>query len=132
MSEEIKATHRRVVEEIWNKKNLDAIGEMISSDYVNHSDGVSGHEEYRGWVTMYITAFPDLHLTIEDQVAEGNKTVNRLTARGTHQGDLMGIPPTGKQIEIGGMFIVRIVGGKVVEEWGLVDVMGMMRQLGVA
>jgi predicted ester cyclase len=80
---------------------------------------------------MYLTAFPDLHLTIEDLIAEGDKVVDRQTARGTHQGTFMGIPPTGKQITVTAMNISRIVGGKIVEHWVELDTLGMLQQLGV-
>ena len=79
----------------------------------------------------YITAFPDLHFTIEDLIAEGGTVVVRFTTRGTHQGTLMGIPPTGKQVSGTGMFIDRIVNGKGVEQWFNSDILGLLQQLGV-
>ena len=80
---------------------------------------------------MYRTAFPDMRITIEDQVAEGDKVVTRWTASGTHQGDLMGIDPTGRRATVTGITIDRISGGKVEETWTNFDAMGMMQQLGV-
>jgi predicted ester cyclase len=77
------------------------------------------------------TAFPDLHFTIEDQIAEGDKVVNRVTARGTHLGDFRGIPPTGKQVTVAGITIDRIAGGKLVESWTSWDFLGILQQLGV-
>jgi len=76
-------------------------------------------------------AFPDFHLTIEDQIAEGNKVITRVTFRGTHQGDYRGIAPTGKQIKYSGIAIDRIVDGKVVEMWHVADTCGMLQQIGV-
>ena len=129
--EENKAIFRRIVEEGFNKGNLAIVDELVATDHVNHTDNVHGPEEYKQFITMYRTAFPDLHMTIEDQIAEGDKVVNRWTSRGTHKGDLMGIPPTGKQTTVTGMYVARIIGGKIVEEWGNFDALGMMQQLGV-
>jgi steroid delta-isomerase-like uncharacterized protein len=129
--EENKAIFRRIVEEGFNKGNLAIVDELVATNHVNHTDNVHGPEEYKQFITMYRTAFPDLHMTIEDQIAEGNKVVNRWTSRGTHKGDLMGIPPTGKQTTVTGMYVARIIGGKIVEEWGNLDALGMMQQIGV-
>jgi len=129
--EENKAIFRRIVEEGFNKGNLAIVDELVAADHVNHSDNVHGPEEYKQFITVYRTAFPDLHMTVEDQIAEGDKVVNRWTSRGTHKGDLMGIPPTGKQTTVTGMYVARIIGGKIVEEWGNFDALGMMQQLGV-
>jgi steroid delta-isomerase-like uncharacterized protein len=82
-------------------------------------------------VTMFLSAFPDLHWTIEDAVAEGNKVVLRLTARGTHRGAFQGIPPTGKQVTVTGIIISRLADGKIAEEWANRDVLGLLQQLGV-
>ena len=136
-AEENKATLRRVPDEVFNKGNLDAVDELFTPDYVYHDPGVPGGE-LRGteafkeqWVSMFRTAFPDLQLTIEDQVAEGDKVVSRYTAQGTHQGELMGIPPTNNPVQIMGMIISRFSEeGKIAEEWNLSDTLGMMQQLG--
>jgi steroid delta-isomerase-like uncharacterized protein len=133
-AEENKAVVRRFFEEAWNKKNLAVIDELVGRDYQGHSlppglaPGVEGLKQLMG---MYHTAFPDTRMTIEDQIAEGNSVVTRWTARGTHQGDLMGIPPTGKQVTVQGIDINRFAGGKMVAHWGEFDQMGMMQQLGV-
>ena len=88
-------------------------------------------EQYKQLVTMYFSAFPDLHLTIEDQIAEGDKVVTRWTARGTHQGPFMGIPPTGKRAVVTGIAIDRFANGKFVENWNNGDDLGLLQQLGV-
>ena len=129
--EENKAIFRRIVEEGFNKGNLAIVDELVATNHVNHTDNVHGPEEYKQFITMYRTAFPDLHMTIEDQIAEGDKVVNRWTSRGTHKGDLMGIPPTGKQVTVMGIYVARIAGSKIVEEWGNFDALGMLQQLGV-
>jgi steroid delta-isomerase-like uncharacterized protein len=134
MSEENKAVARRIVEEVWNKKNLDAIDELIAADYVDHTlpPGVpAGREGARAFIGTYLNAFPDVKLTIEDMITEGDKVVTRWTATGTHTGELMGIPATGKRITVTGLDITRFSGGKSVEFWGQFDQMGMMQQLGV-
>lgn len=128
---ENKAIYARIVEEGFNKGNLSVTDELVAANHVNHNDNVHGPEEYKGFITLFRTAFPDLHMTILDQIAEGDKVVNRWTATGTHKGELMGIPPTGKQMEVTGTYTARIVGGKIVEEWGNWDGLGMMQQLGV-
>ncbi len=133
-TEENKAMVRRAVEEVFNKGNFAILDELFASDYVDHVAGaqeVRGPEGMKQFATTYRTAFPDLDITIEDQIAEGDKVVTRWTGRGTHQGELEGIPPTGKQATVTGIAIDRIVNGKVVETWDQFDTLGMMQQLGV-
>jgi steroid delta-isomerase-like uncharacterized protein len=135
MSEENKALVRRSFEEVFNQGNLDAVEEIFASDHVLHDpsspEEIRGTEGMRHYVSMYRTAFPDLQQSIEDQFAEGEKVATRLTGRGTHQGDLMGIAPTGNRVEAPGIVINRISGGKIAESWANYDAMGMMQQLGV-
>jgi steroid delta-isomerase-like uncharacterized protein len=135
MSEENKTLVRRSFEEVFNQGNLDAVEEIFASDYVLHDptspEEIRGTEGMKQYVSMYRTAFPDLQQTIEDQFAEGEKVATRLTGRGTHQGELMGIPPTGNRVEAPGIVINRISSGKIAESWANYDAMGMMQQLGV-
>ncbi len=132
--EENKAIERRFTEELFNKGNLAAVDELVATNFVAHI-GIPGvtpdREGLKQFVTINRTAFPDFHSTIEDIIAEGDKTVQRFTARGTHKGEFMGIPPTGKQVTITGIAIDRIAGGKIVENWVNMDMLGMMVQLGV-
>src|SRR3712207_1147619 len=120
-AEENKAMVRRFVEEVWNKGNLSVIVEVGSPEWVEHDP--DRPEELRGLgdakrrVEEVRNAFPDLHVTLEDLIAEGDKVVSRWRARGTHQGELLGIPPTSRQVEFTGMRIQRISGGKLVETW---------------
>jgi steroid delta-isomerase-like uncharacterized protein len=79
---------------------------------------------------MYRSAFPEVHIEIEDQIAEGDKVASRWVARGTHEGDLMGLPPSGKQVTVVGMTIDRVAEGKVAETWDSYDALGMMQQIG--
>lgn len=131
MSEENKALVRRS----WEAPdNLDIIDEVYTPDLVWHDPGqdIEGHEEARQFVTMYKTAFPDLNVTVEDEIAEGEKVVSRWTIRGTHQGEIEEFgPPTGKQIELEGITIHRIEGGKIAEEWNRYDNLGVLQQLGL-
>ncbi|MDQ3638982.1 MAG: ester cyclase [Actinomycetota bacterium] len=132
MSEENKALARRSWEIL---ENLDAIEEIYAPDVVWHEPDqeVRGIEEARQFVTTYKTALPDLNVTVEDVIAEGDKAVTRWTVRGTHQGEVEEFgPPTGKQVEIKGVTMHRIEGGKIVEEWEGYDNLSILQQLGLA
>jgi len=135
MSEHNKANVRRLFDELWNKGNLAVADELIAPTYTHHDaatpDVGRGPESEKKRVTLYRTAFPDLRLTIEDTVAEGETVVARWTCRGAHKGDLNGIAPTGKQFAMSGVSIVRFVGGKMAEGWINWDALGLMLQLGV-
>jgi steroid delta-isomerase-like uncharacterized protein len=132
-AEDNKSLVRRVYEEIINKGNLNLADEAFASDYVYRSPGspeLRGPEGFKQLVTMYRNAFPDLHLDLDNLIAEGDTVVSRWTGRGTHNGELMGIPPTGKQVTVTGVVISRFAGGKAVEDWELIDSLGMLQQLG--
>ena len=132
--EENKAIDRRFTEELFNKGNLAVVDELVATNFVDHSGfpGVTPDREgYKQFATISRTALPDFHTTIEDIIAEGDKVVQRFTARGTHKGEFMGIPPTGKQVTVAGIAIHRITDGKIVENWVNMDMLGMMVQLGV-
>jgi predicted ester cyclase len=130
-TEENKALSRRVIEEIFNKQNLALADELIDANFIDHGMGFKGPEGFKQFVTTFITGFPDIRLTIDDMVAEGDKVALRLTAQGTHKGDFMGIAPTGKHITASGILIQRIANNKCVEGWLVNDNLGMMQQLGV-
>ena len=115
--------------------NPDILEEVYSPDLVWHEpdQDVQGLEEAKRFLGMYKTAFPDLHATVEDVIAEGDKVVTRWTISGTHQGEIEEFgPPTGKQVEIKGITIHRIEEGKIVEEWERYDNLSVMQQLGLA
>lgn len=132
MSAQNKQLARYIFEEIENKGNLAVADEIFANDFVNHTPfgNMHGPEGAKQFATMLRTAFPDLHINIEDQIAEGDKVASRWTAIGTHQGTFQGLPPTGRPIEITGMVITRIANGKIVEQWGNPDLLSMMQQLG--
>ena len=124
---------RHVIDEAFNKGNLAIIDEVYSSNYVglDFDSGVRGPEGFKLMVSMARAGFPDIHVTIGEQIAEGDKVVTRWTAKGTHRGDLWGFPPTGRRVEFTGIGITRVVDGKYVEGRVMMDSLGMMRQLGV-
>ena len=132
-TEENKALTRRFWEEVFNGRNLDLIDELCAPNFVEHGTGneESNAEGLKQILSMWFNAFPDLHITIDDLLAEGDRCVTRWTGRGTHKGELMGIPPTGKQVTMMGISIDHIVGGKFVEDWTFEDQPYMMQQLGV-
>jgi steroid delta-isomerase-like uncharacterized protein len=125
----------RIWTEIWNKGDLAVCDEVFSKDYAGYLPGmpepVRGPEGFRQLVQGYRTAFPDVHLTVEDVFALGDRVAVRWVSRGTHLGPLMGIPPTQRRIEIMGISIFRIAEHQVAEEWEGFDTMGLMQQLGV-
>jgi len=133
MSEENKALARRSWEAVDNPALVD---EIYASDLVWHEpDGgeIHGTEEAKQFVSLYKSAFPDMTITVEDVVAEGDKVVTRVTLRGTHQGETEQFgPPTGRQVEGTGMTIHRIEGGKIVEDWDSYDNLSLLQQLGLA
>jgi len=124
----------RIVEEVWDQGKLDALEEIFAADYVCHMAGspdLNGPKGYKQFVTMYRSAFPDVHITVEDIIVEGDKVAGRWTLTGTHQGEFVGIPPTGVQVTVTGMTIHSLSDDKVVEDWMISDALGMLQQLGV-
>jgi predicted ester cyclase len=131
--DEIRALDRRYVEEVLDQGRLEVIDEICTEDYVGHVPGFPplGRDGDKQIVGMMRSAFPDLRFTIEEQVVEGDRALHRLVGRGTHRGDFMGVPPTGRAVMATGMNINRFADGKLVESWGVIDVLGIMQQLGV-
>ncbi len=134
MSEVNKTIVRRLFEEVWNKGNLSLVDELFTTNYEHHDasspDFGRGPESEKKRATLYRTAFPDLRLTIEDIIAEGETVMARWSCRGTHKGDLSGIAPTGKQFTISGVSIARFSGSKMAEGYVNWDALGLMQQLG--
>ena len=132
-SEQNKKIVRRVFEEPW-KGNLAVVDEFVASDYIGHDpanpEQLRGPEVVKGFISTYMAAFPDARITVEQQLAEGEFITTRWTGRGTHEGELMGIEPTGKQVTVSGLTISRLEGGKIVEEYTNWDTFGMIRELG--
>ncbi len=135
MLENNKSIVRRLIAELWNNGNLSVADELIAPTYIHHDSSTpdlgKGPESEKKRVTLYRTAFPDLHLNIEDIIAEGDLVMTRWSCRGTHKGELNGTPPTGKQFNITGVTNCRLANGKLVEGWVNWDALGLMQQLGV-
>jgi predicted ester cyclase len=132
--EDNKALVRRFVDEVQSKGNTDLIDEICSAEFFNHSalPGLPPDREGIKIVTaMFTAAFPESYFTVEDMIGEGDKVVTRKTFHGTHEGEFMGIPPTGRRVSMELIDVVRIVDGSVVEHWSMADNLGMMQQLGV-
>ena len=133
-AEKRKAVARDFFEEVWDKRNLDPFDKVLATNFVYHNapPGVSpDRESCKQWIAKYQAAFHDAHMTVEDQIAEGDKLVTRWTLTATHKGELMGIAPTGKQITMGGITISRFAGDKVTDSWEEANWLGLMQQLGV-
>jgi steroid delta-isomerase-like uncharacterized protein len=123
------------VEGGWNNGDLALVDEFYAPDYTIHDptapDFPGGREAFKGYVTTLRTGLPDIHFTVEDLIEQGDKVVWRFVARGTHQGNLLGIPPTGRPGTVSGIVISRFAGGKWTEDWVNWDALGMLQQFGV-
>ena len=131
-TEENKAVVRRFFEE-YNKHNLDGLEELCAPDYVWHGPAGFGDMDLAAMkqvMPTWFAALPDLHWTVDDLIAEGDKVVSRYTCRATHQGELMGVPATGKVVTATAILISRFAGGKCVEDWEEADMLGLFQQLG--
>lgn len=135
MSEQNKAVIRRLFEEVINKGNLSVADELFTSNYEHHDpsspDFGRGPESAKKRATLYRNAFPDLRMTIEDIIAEGETVMTRWSSRGTHKGELRGIAPTGNQVNVSGVTVARLANGKIAESYVSWDALGLMQQLGV-
>lgn len=132
MSEDNKALVRRWLEE-GITGDLSVLDEIIAEDFVRHEVTTAeyqGRESYKQLINTMLTAFSDGKLTIDDMIAEGDKVAVRYTAYGVHTGEFMGIAPTGKQITLSTIGIIRFAHGKAVESWANADMLGLMQQLG--
>jgi steroid delta-isomerase-like uncharacterized protein len=129
-----KAIVRRLIEEVWNQKRVDLLDEFFDEGIVEHAAGMpprTGLETIKQFTAMGLSAFPDLQLTIEDEIAEGDKVAIRWTNSATHQAELMGIPATGKRVTQSGATVYRLSNGRIVELWFYPDNLSVMQQLGV-
>ncbi|MFB0565966.1 MAG: ester cyclase [Candidatus Aminicenantaceae bacterium] len=130
---ENRALAHRWNDEVWNKADTAAMDEILAENIIfNYAPpGIEQNlEGYKQTVASYHNVFSDMVLTIEDMIAEGDKVVVRWSGHSIHSSEYMGIPPTGKEVGITGISIIRIEGGKIVEEWTEMDSLGMMMQLG--
>jgi steroid delta-isomerase-like uncharacterized protein len=134
MSEQNKATIRRAVDVVWNRGDFSGLAEFMSQDFVVHTSTMGGDIHGPEGVCQYFgalrAAFPDMHFTVEDQIAEGDRVVTRWVAQGTHSGAFQGIAPTGRKCVVSGIDIDRFVDGRAVECWTRIDELGMLQQIG--
>lgn len=133
-AEESKAIVRRFWG-VWEEGNIDLVDELLAPDYVNHSPGIpdqpTGPEGVKAVVSMFRSGMPDLRVIVEDMIAEDDKVAVRYTLEGTHEGELFGLPPTGRRLSIKSITVERVSEGKIREHWRITDSLDMMQQLGV-
>ena len=136
MSEENKALVRRWFEEVWNKGRAEAIDELFAADGLAHGladetgEPLRGPANFRVFHAKFREAFPDIEVTVEDVITEGDKLAARCSVRGRHQSDSLGFAATGSPVEFTGMTFVRVRDGQIVEAWNNFDFMAMFQQLG--
>jgi steroid delta-isomerase-like uncharacterized protein len=132
MSEQNKTLARRWFEDLFSRGDVDTANEILSEEFVDHlpREEERGIEELKHYVSIYRNAFPDIEDTVEDILAEGDKVVVRWRSRGTHQGQFMGVAPTGRHVAFTGMRPFRIAGGVIAESWVNIDERGLQEQLG--
>lgn len=133
-TERNKAVVERFVREVVNEGRYDVVDELFAEEYVRHDPSMDeearGPEGFKEAVEMWRTAFPDVEMTLETIVAEGDLVAFRTTETGTHEGPFMGIEPTGKRIDLTGNVMHRLEDGKVTETWACFDMLGLFEQLG--
>ncbi len=132
-TDENKALVRRAYEELVNRGNLARIEELVREDYVDHTQAPgwpTDREGLRQQVAYFRSAFPDIHVTLEELIAEGDTVAVRQTMRGTHRGEFFGIPPTGRPVTLAGIHLWRVADGQLVEHRANNDDLGLLQQLG--
>jgi steroid delta-isomerase-like uncharacterized protein len=134
MSAENKALAHRWFDEVWNKGQASSIDELLAGDAVVYGLGenLQGPAGFKPFHDAYRGAFPDLSIRLEEVITEGDKVAVRWSATGTHRGDTLGFPATGKRVQMTGMAFLKVKGGQFVEGWNTFDQLGMLQQLGVA
>ena len=132
---DLKTLARRLYDEVLNEQKVDLIDEFMADDFVEHEElppGVpAGREGPRAMFTMLFSAFPDFRADVKDILQDGNKVVVRARFSGTHEGEFMGMPPTGNTFDIAVIDIAEYANGKMAAHWGVMDTAAMMQQLGV-
>ncbi len=132
--EENKAVTHRMIDEVWNKGNVDVLDEITAPDYARHlvgQDKPLDREGQKRRLSSFLTGIPDHRLSIENLFGEGDQVVFRIAVRGTHGGSLLGVAPTGKPIMLTAIDILRFENGKIVDHWGQMDMLGLRQQLGL-
>ena len=125
---------QRVWDEVWHKGNFNALDEILDPQFVRHDSNRSelrGREPNEQFIRRVRGAFPDLRYTIDEVIASDDKVITRYHFQGTHLGDTLGFPPTGRKVNYSGILIQRFLDGKMVEQWTEADLLGLFQQLGV-
>jgi len=130
MSEKNKTLARRFYDEILNGRKLDVADEILSSEYLDHSAAALGLENFKTYLAMITSVFPDIKVTVEDLLADNDKVAVRLTVHGTQHGSFRGFPPAARQATWTGMDIIHISDGRIKERWSERDFLNMLLQLG--
>jgi steroid delta-isomerase-like uncharacterized protein len=134
MSEQNKAIVRRYLEEVFARGNLDAIPELFSPDYLEHDpasdEEIRGHEGVWRDLSIYQSALCDIQITVEDQIAEGDRVATRATMRATHVEELFRVAPSGNRVTVTGIVIHRLSDGKLARGWWNWDTLGLLQQIG--
>jgi steroid delta-isomerase-like uncharacterized protein len=133
MFEDNKQFMQRFVEEVINKRNVDAVDQLVTEDFVEHVPFPGqgpGREGLKHVISTFLSAFPDIQWILEEQIAEGQKVASRFTMTGTHYGEFLGIPPTGRLVKVWGVVIDVVKDGKFAESRIIMDTLGLMQQLG--
>jgi steroid delta-isomerase-like uncharacterized protein len=133
MSEQNEEIVRRIFDEVWNKGNIDVADQLVGANFVLHDPAQTLDRDLAGFkkhIAEVRAAFPDIHFTVEDMLAQGDKVVSRWSAQGTHRGDFLGVRATGKQMTVTGILVTRHANGKNVETWSNWDALGLPQQLG--
>src|SRR5580704_13373983 len=130
-----KALVRRWFEEVWNQGREETIDELFAVNGIGYGLGdteatIQGPAGFKPFVRNLRGGLPDIHMTIEDIIAEGDKVTVRITVEGTHKGGQLGVAPSGRRVKIAGVVIIRIANGKIVEGWNSWDQLGLLRQIG--
>lgn len=130
-----EAVVRRLIDEVWHKRNFAVVDDLIAPSHTHNDPNAvglgNGCEGYKALIKLYTNAFPDLHITLEQIVTQGEVVATRWTMTGTHRGELCGVAPTEKRVSVPGMTMTRVSGGKIVDTRTVWDALGLMQQLGV-
>jgi len=132
MSRDIKSIARKVFEDVQTEGNVALIKSLVTQDYVGHTPlgDIHGPEGARRFDAILKSTFPDMRVTVKDQIAEGDRVATRWVLQGTHQGEFQGVQPTGKRVTMTGMTIFRVANGKLIEGWTHPDLLGVMQHIG--
>ncbi len=126
-----KAALRRFYEEVLNGRNLEVVDQLLAPDAVDHTLGSRGLEAYKEFFSMVHQAFPDMRVEVHDMIADGDLVAARVTYSGTHQAEFVGVPATGRRVEVSGVDFLRMRDGRQAEHWGGADMASLLQQLGV-